>query len=476
MTLPPEDLLITHGILLCMDEADTLIEDGAVAIHGGRIAALGPTAEIKRRFPAARELDATHMLVMPGLVNTHTHLGATLLRGISDDVDAIDWMPLNWSVMSHVSAEDLHLAALLAIAEMILSGTTCFSDSYQDIGQTARAVAETGMRAELAAGLTERNGKKEAARLLEAGGDFARQWHGGAEGRIRARLGPHALYTCSTEYILKIRKAADELGIGMHMHLAESTLEMKMVKQKAGATSVQHLFTLGVLRSDFLIAHALTINEQDVRILAEAGCGIAHCPQSLGKLGAYPFPQVETWLEAGIPVGIGTDGVASNNNLDLFEELRFAALTRKLFARDGRVLPARQVLRMATITGARALGLGQEIGSLEAGKKADIILLDLRKPHLTPRYNLPGLLVYSALGSDVDTVLVDGRVLMQNRQLTTIDLPDLLERAQGAFQALLKRAGWRMTLAAPTQSMATALKLKATQRSLKIFQAMMGEE
>ncbi|MBI4731443.1 MAG: amidohydrolase [Chloroflexi bacterium] len=467
------ELIVTHGTILTMDGSDSILADGALVIENGRISAIGDTKKVAQHDPGAEVIDATGMLVMPGLVNTHTHLGATILRGISDDVDGIEWMPLNWSVTRHTTQEDLYLAALLGIAEMIASGTTCFSDSYQDIEQTARAVAETGIRAELASGLTERNGRKDAQRLMEQARSFVAEWNGKAGGRIHARFGPHALYTCSTDYILQARQAADDLHVGMHMHLAESPLEMKTVKKKAGETSVQHLHALGVLKPDFLIAHALTINEQDIRLIAEDGSGIAHCPQSLGKLGAYPFPAVDTWIRAGIHVGIGTDGVASNNNLDLFEELRFASLTRKLFARDGRVLPAGEVLRMATVTGAKALGLGNEIGSLEAGKKADIILIDVRKPHLAPFHNIPGLLVYSALGSDVDTVIVDGKVLLRNRQFTTLDIADIMERVQAAFQALLKRAGWNLNLAEPTQSMATVLKLKATQQSLKIFQALM---
>ncbi len=470
------NLLISHGILLTIDAADAILEDAAVAIENGRIVAIGETQKIAPHYPGAQEIDAAGMVVMPGLVNTHTHLGATILRGISDDVDGIQWMPLNWSVMNHITKDDLYLAAMLGIAEMIASGTTCFNDSYQDIEQTARAVSETGIRAELAAGLTERNGKKDAQRLMEQAKSFIADWHGKAEGRIRARLGPHALYTCSTEYVLQARRVADDMQVGMHMHLAESPLEMKTVKKKAGETSVQHLHALGVLKPDFLIAHALTINEEDIRIVAGVGSGIAHCPQTLGKLGAYPFPAVESWIRAGIHVGIGTDGAASNNNLDLFEELRFASMTRKLLAHDGRVLPARQVIRMATILGAKALGLGNEIGSLEVGKKADIILIDARKPHLTPFHNIPGLLVYSALGPDVDTVIVDGKVLLRNRQFLTLDIADIIQRVQMAFKGLLKRAGWNYNLSEPTQSMATALKLKATQQSLKVFQSLIAKE
>lgn len=468
--------LITHGTVFTVDEQDTILEDGAVAIRDGRIVSVGTTRELLQRHADCRQLDATGMLVMPGLVNAHTHLGATILRGISDDVDGIQWMPLNWSVTRHVGKEELYLGSLLGIAEMIACGTTCFNDAYQDIVQTAKAVAETGIRADLGSGLTERNGSKDAQRLLDEAGAFVTDWHGKVNGRIRARLAPHALYTCSTEYILRARQLADDLQVGMHMHLAEAAAEMKLVKNKAGETSVQHLHALGILKSDFFIAHALTINEKDIRIIANVGAGIAHCPQSLGKLGAYPFPAVDTWIKAGINVGIGTDGVSSNNNLDLFEELRFASLTRKLFARDGRVLPAHQVIRMATIMGARAMGLGEVIGSIEAGKKADIILLDIQKPHLTPFHNIPGLLAYSALGSDVDTVMVDGEVLMQKRQFTALNIREIMREVQAVFKSLLKKAGWNYSLSEPTQSMATALKLKATAQTLKIFESLMTGE
>src|SRR3990172_5334965 len=256
-----DSILITHGTVFTVDEKDTILEDGAIAIDAGRIISIGATNDLIQKFPNYKQMDAIGMVVMPGLVNAHTHLGATILRGISDDVDGLESMPLNWSVVKHVTKDDLYLASLLGISEMIASGTTCFNDSYQDIDQTAKAVEITGIRADLAAGLTERNGKKDAQRLLEAAKSFVADWHGKANGRIRARLGPHALYTCSTEYILKARQLANELNVGMHMHLAESPLEMKAVKNPAGKTSVQHLNALGVLKPDFIIAHALTINQ-----------------------------------------------------------------------------------------------------------------------------------------------------------------------------------------------------------------------
>lgn len=223
------------------------------------------------------------------------------------------------------------------------------------------------------------------------------------------------------------------------------------------------------------MAHGLTIDEKDMAILIKRGVGIAHCPQAYAKVGGWPFPQVDKWMKAGITVGMGTDGVASNNNLDLFDEMRFASLVRKLFAKDGTVLPARQVIRMATINGAKMLNAEKEIGSLEVGKRADVILVDMRKPHLSPTHNLPGHLVYSAAGSDVDTVIVDGRVLLRGRKFLTLDIAEVLQRSQAEFEALLGRAGWKPTTEEPTAGLAATLRLKIVQQSLKVMQVLTGQ-
>ncbi len=471
------DLLIAHGTLLTMDANDTILADGALFLHEGRIAEMGASRQVSARHPGVETIDASGMVVMPGLVNTHTHLPMTMLRSLADDIEATAWLPVVWLVEAHLRPETIYAGALLGIAEMIASGTTCFNDQYVQMDQVAKAVAETGIRAQLAHGIIENRNPKKGQRELEEGARFAAEWHGKAEGRITARIGPHALYTCSTPLILQARRVAEELGIGLHMHVAESKFEMRLVskKQRAGETSVQHLDGLGVLKSDFVLAHGLNINEKDMEVLARRGAGVAHCPQSYGKLGAYPFPAVDRWLRAGVHVGLGTDGTASNNNLDMFDEMRFASLARKLMAKDGTLLPARQVLHMATRLGAQVLGLDGEIGSLEVGKRADVILLDLRRPHLTPRHNLPGHLVYSASGSDVDTVIVDGRVLMRHRQFLTLDLDEVLERAQREFEALLGRAGWTPTLTEPKTGITATLRLKLVQQSLKLMEVLSGE-
>lgn len=465
------DLLITNGMLFTADDKDTLIDSGAVYIKNGRIADIGDSKTLEKKYPSARRLDATRMGVLPGLVNAHTHLSMTMTRSTADDIDAVAWLPVIWEVEKQNTPETVYAGALLGIAEMIASGTTTFNDHYFFMGEVAKAVEETGVRAELAEAILENQNKKKGSADLEKGKEFVSEWHGKANGRVRTRMGPHSLYTCSTDLIVRACQTAEELGVGVHMHAAESGLEMKLVGKAAkGPTSFQHLEGLGVLNDKFIAAHALNANEKDIEIIAKRGVGLAHCPQAYGKLGGYPFPKIDLWVKAGVHVGLGTDGVASNNNLDLFDEMRFASLVRKLQAKDGTVLPARQMLRLATIEGARALGLGDEIGSLEIGKKADIILVDCRKPHLYPLHNIPGNLVYSASGADVDTVIVDGKILMQGRKFKTLDIDEVLDRAQKTFEGMLKKAGWKPTIAEPSMDLAATLKLKATQRSLAMIQ------
>ncbi len=465
-------LLISHGTVLTVDPRDTIIDDGAVLISDERIIDVGPYREVAERHPGVPELDASGMVVMPGLINTHIHLSMTMQRGIADDVYATEWLPAVWAVEEHLQPETVYAGALVGIAEMIASGTTCFNDHYFHMEQVAKAVTETGIRAHLAHAILEQRNAKRGQRELEKGKQFVADWKGKAD-LITTRMGPHSLYSCSTPLIVQSRKAADELGVGMHMHVAESAFEMKLVgKHKAGETSVQHLDALGILRSDFVLAHGLTINQKDMEILSRRGVGIAHSPQAYAKVGGWPFPTVDKWIKAGINVGMATDGVASNNNLDLFDEMRFATLVRKLYTRDGRVLPATQLIRMATIMAAKVMGIDSEVGSLETGKRADVILIDFRKPHLTPRHNIPGHLIYSASGADVDTVFVNGQMLMKNRQFLTLDLPDVLARGQREFEAMLSRAGWTATSSDPKQGLMGAIRLKMTGQALKVVQTL----
>ena len=466
------ELLITHGALVTVDPADTVLEDGALLVRGQRIADLGPTADLLARYPGADVIDASGMAVLPGLVNTHSHMAATMVRSVADDVPPKTWAALVWSITDHFDEEKIYWAALLAAAEMIASGTTTVNDHHPYAAAVAQAVDKAGLRAELADTVAERLGHSKGAASLRRAVEFARQWHGRADGRIRARLGPHALYTCSTELLLATRDAARELGIGMHMHVAETAQEIELVgPSRAGATSAQHLHALGILARDFVIAHGLTLNAEDVRLVAEAGAAIAHCPQTYAKMGVT-FPNVETWQAAGIPVGLGTDGPGSTNDLDLFEEMRFAGLARKLLDQSATALPARRVLRMATLDGARTLGLAAETGSLEIGKKADVILVDFHRPHLTPFHNVIGQLVYSAKPSDVDTVLIDGRVVYRQRRHLTLDVDEVIDRAQQTFMELAQRAGWSVSVQEPVESQARALARMQTQSAVQAIRGL----
>ena len=293
--------LFKHAILYTVDVDDTILPDGALVVQDDRIVAAGPTEQVAAEYPRADVIDASGRVLMPGLSNAHTHLSMTMLRSIADDIEAVKWLPVIWAVEKHLSDDVVRAGAMLGIAEMIASGTTTFNDHYFHMTQVADAVVETGIRADLAHAILENRNKSKGRRELEEGEAFASEWHDKANGRIRTRIGPHALYTCSTELVAACRDAANRAGVGMHMHVAESALEMKMVGKKAlGPTSVQHLDSLGVLKSDFVIAHGLTIDETDMQLLSERGVGIAHCPQAYGKVGGYPWPAVDEWLKSGI--------------------------------------------------------------------------------------------------------------------------------------------------------------------------------
>jgi 5-methylthioadenosine/S-adenosylhomocysteine deaminase len=469
------NLLLAHADLLTVDAEDTLILDGAVAVTDGRIVEVGEHVAVAPRYPHHPVLEARGMVALPGFVNTHTHLAMTMLRSIADDLPLNQWLPVMWSVEQHLDDEALYAGSLLGVAEMIASGTTCFNDSYFVMRNTARAVTEAGLRADLGEGFIENNDRARAEGHLDAAKAFAQEWHGQANGRIRARLAPHSLYTCSADMVARACEVARGLGIGWNMHVSESAREIEVVGARArGATPVQHLAAEGLLGPELVIAHGQTLTTQDVDILVEHGVGVAHCPQAYGHNASNPFPNVTRWLQAGLKVGLGTDGPAGNNNLDMLEEMRFGAMAAKLTFDDSRLLPARQMIRLATRLAAAVLGLQDEIGSIEPGKKADMILLDFRQPHLRPYHNLRGHIVYSAHAGDVDTVIVDGRILYQGRRFLTLDIGEVLDRAQAAFERLLGRAGWIPSLQEPAASLAGTLESDETQAALHLMQGLVG--
>lgn len=462
------DLLVKNGVVVTCDPRDRIIRGGAVAIQDGRVVAVGTVEELEHAFETDREIDATGMVITPGLVNSHTHLSMTLFRGVADDIPAIEWLPRIWSIEKNLTEEACYAGALLGCLEMIKSGTTCFADQYFHMNQVARAVEKSGMRAVLAQGILELGDSAKGRERLEESAGFAREWNGRANGRIGCKIGPHAIYSCSTGLLKEARQVANEIGVGLHIHLAEAPNEMKMVKEKHGRTPTEHLANIGFLSADVTAAHCIFLDNSDVEILQRTLTGVAHCPSTVMKCGGGISP-VPDLVKRGVSVGIGTDGCGSNNNLDMIEEMRVAAFLHKLSRRDATVLPAKTMLKLATIGSARAIGLQSEVGSIEVGKKADMILVDFGKPHLTPFHNVIGHLVYSSFGSDVHTTIIDGKIVMEDRQVLTLDEEEVMREAQGEFERLDK-GGWNPTMENPSSSFRSAASVKIIESYMKIMQ------
>jgi len=343
-----------------------------------------------------------------------------------------------WPLEAKLRSDDVYYGALLSCIEMIKSGTTCFSDMYFYEDMVAKAAAETGLRCILSSGIIDAGHKMLGRVLLREAVKVAKRYHGSLGGRITVMLGPHAVYSCSPNLLKKVGEEAEKLGIGVHIHLAESESDYNSIKETYGKSEVEILYEAGLLRPSLLAAHCIHLSDEDITLMAKQNVKVAYNPISNMKL-ASGIPRIRDLLNAGIVVGLGTDGPASNNSLDMFDTMKTAALLQKVRYMDPRVLPARKVVEMATIDGARAVGLGSVIGSLEVGKRADIILIDVNKPHLKPLHDIYAALVYSARGSDVNTTIVDGRIIMDERNIKTVNEYEVMEKAEAAAYDLLSR-------------------------------------
>lgn len=433
-------ILIKGATIITMESPEAIIPNGVIAVAGPRIVYVGKESALPGDFQPEKIIDGTNMAALPGFVNCHTHAAMTLFRGFADDLPLMLWLEEKiWPLEAGLKKEDIYWGTLLGCVEMIRSGTTTFADMYFHMGQAARAVEKAGLRASLSRGMIGTAPGVGAGELppLEYSVEFAKKWHGAVGGRITVMLGPHAPYTCPPDFLRRVIEIAREFGLGIHIHLAETAGEVDDMKRRYGKTPIQLMDELGLFALPVLAAHCVHLEERDIEILAAKKVGIAHNPQSNLKLASGIAP-VARLLAAGAVVGLGTDGAASNNNLDMIEEMRTAALVQKAATGDPQALPAFTALQMATVNGARALGLGGEIGLLKPGYRADIILVNLHKPHLYPRHDPLAHLVYAAQGADVETVLVDGRVLMENRKLLTVDEEEVLNRAEECAQRLVK--------------------------------------
>ncbi|OAT81287.1 amidohydrolase [Desulfotomaculum copahuensis] len=419
-------LLIRGAAVLTMADRNRIIDNGEIAAEGQYISHTGPAGSAPDR-DYDRVIDGHGMLALPGLVNCHTHAAMTLFRSYADDLPLMQWLEKKiWPLEEKLEPEDVYWGTLLCCLEMIRSGTTTFADMYFHMNQAARAVEKAGLRAVLSRGLI--GAAPGADKALDYSRRFVRDWQGAAGGRITTMLGPHAPYTCPPDFMRRVIELAGELNVGIHIHLAETRTEIEDTGRQYGKTPVALMDGLGLFELPVLAAHCVHLTAEDIRILAEKQAGVAHNPESNMKLASGIAP-VTALLAAGAVVGLGTDGAASNNNLDLLEEMRSAALLQKVATMDPMALPAFTALSMATVNGARALGL-PDVGLLKPGCKADIILVNLQRPHLCPRHDPVAHLVYAAHSADVDTVIVDGRILMEKRQVLTIDEEEVLFEVQ----------------------------------------------
>jgi 5-methylthioadenosine/S-adenosylhomocysteine deaminase len=425
------DYIIQNGIVLTMDAADTRIDRGGVAIRDGRIVGMGSDEQVGS-LSAGEVLDAGGGIIMPGLVNAHTHLPMSLFRGLADDLPLEQW--LNEHIFpaeaAHVTPESVALGARLSIAEMLLGGTTTCCDGYFLAHHVAEAVEETGLRAVAGQGVIDfpAPGVPDPKENIQAAKAFAQAWRARSP-RIRPSIFCHSPYTCSAETLQGAKQAAEEQGVLFQIHAAETRSEARLCRETHGCSPIQYLDRLGLLDRRTLLIHAVWTDETDIGIIARKEARVTHCPESNMKLasGIAPIPEM---LAAGITVALGTDGCASNNDLDLWTEMDTAAKLHKVHRLEPTAMDAGTVLRMATIEGARALGLDREIGSLEVGKQADMIIIDTNRPHLTPMYHPRSHLVYAVHAADVRHVLIAGRPVVRDRRLLTIDRDALIREAR----------------------------------------------
>ncbi|HEX7999010.1 MAG TPA: 5'-deoxyadenosine deaminase [Pyrinomonadaceae bacterium] len=438
-----ETILIKNGTLLLMDAGGSVFK-GNLLISNGRISSIGET-----RAVADVVIDAGGCAVLPGFVQTHIHLCQTLFRGAADDLALIDWLKKRvWPMEAAHTPESLRASARLGIAELIKGGTTCAltMETVNHTEEVFRVVEETGFRATVGKCMMDAGADvpaalhEETAQSIRESLALLEKWHGRAGGRISYCFAPRFAVSCTRELLKEVARLASERGVMVHTHASENRDEIAMVERETGQRNITYLDSLGLSGPKVLLAHCVHLDDAEIERLAQTGTHVAHCPSSNLKLSSGIAP-ISRLLEEGISVSLGADGAPCNNRLDMFTEMRTAALLQKVSG-GPESLPAPRVLRMATIDGARALGLDGEIGSLEIGKRADVVIVNLNRLHSSPRpSDIVSSIVYSAQATDVETVIIDGRFVMRERKLLTMDEREVIEEANTQAQALAQRAG-----------------------------------
>lgn len=431
-------LLFSNATILPMDPAAGAPRTftGWAGVEGNRLTLLTASADAAAAFraahPSLREIDCRGKLLMPGLINTHCHAAMTLQRSYADDISLMAWLnDYIWPFESRQTPDEVALGMTLGIVEMLLGGVTSFVDMYYDQDRCVEVAERLGIRAVLGCNYFDSNIEQVFPQVERAAGLAA-----AGSGRVRIAVAPHSPYTVSPENLVRGRELAERLGLGMMTHIAETRDEIRIVRERYGRTPVEHLDALGMLGPHVIGAHCVHVTDSDMATLAARGVTVSHNPQSNMKISSGVAP-VETMRRAGVLVALGTDGTCSNNDLDMWEELRTASFLQKSATGDPTALPAWEALRMATANGARAMGYADgELGVLREGALADLIVVDLQKPHLQPIHDVVSNLVYCGKAADVDTVVVDGRIVVEGRRIEGLDFPDLYARVAEAVRRI----------------------------------------
>jgi 5-methylthioadenosine/S-adenosylhomocysteine deaminase len=454
-------ILISGGTIVTMDEQRRIVRDGAVLVQDDHITYVGKADDVKKPQRAELEIDARGMLILPGLIDTHVHLAQALIRGCADDTSLIDWLQKYvWPIQGNFDSEDGKASAELCMLEMIKSGTTAFLESllhsrygFDGIAVSLQTSGMRGILSKTVMGLpsygTEENIMhpgmiEDGEKCLHEVEDHFKRWNNRGNGRIRVWYGARSLGACTPELYKQIATGSEELGTGVTIHLSEVQEDLRYAQKEYGKMPAEFMDQVGLVAPNVVFAHGVWLTEKEWQILASKGASIAHCPSSNMKL-ASGIANVPEMMRAGVNVSLGCDGGPSNNCYDMIREMKTASLLQKVRLLDSQVMNAETALEMATINGAKALGLQKEVGSIELGKKGDIILVKLRKPHLIPTFNPISNLVYAAEGSDVDTVIIDGKIIMENRIAKTLDESRILQQASERGHKLLEKAGIKVT-------------------------------
>jgi cytosine/adenosine deaminase-related metal-dependent hydrolase len=455
-----ESILIEHGVVVTLDAHRRVIRDGAVMVEGSHITDVGKTDELHRKYAPEHTIDASRKLIIPGLIDCHVHLAQALIRGCADDVSLLDWLgKYVWPLQGNFDAEDGRVSAELCMLEMIKSGTTSFIESMTHtrygFDGIAKAVEESRMRGSLAKTImdTPAYGRKQMMYegMIEDGDRSLAEtitmydrWNGKADGRVSVWFGPRSLGACSKALYEKIAEEAAKRKAGITMHLCEVKEDLQYARRKFKKSPVAFANEVGLLTPRTVLAHAVWLTDRDIATLSKTRTNISHCPSSNTKL-ASGIARVPEMLKKGVNVALGCDGGPSNNSYDMIREMKLAAYIHKVRLSDPMTMPAETVLEMATVHGARAIGMQDRLGTLEPGKLADIVLVDLDSVHMVPNNNHVSDLVYAGCGTDVDTVMVDGQTIMENKNVKTLDEREIIGQARERASALLDRTGLKLT-------------------------------